>query len=110
MHQEEWERLTEEDREKLIEDMRETCTRDVIEVSTSLVFKKWCYVVVVMCVFRFMYCVVVVFMMQQLKSIGVLIHPNLIHLDIVEKVVLGGAITKGSCSSPNQNIFTTITC
>lgn len=43
-------------------------------------------------------------MMHQLKSMGVLIHPNLNQLDIpdkvIEKVVMDGESTKGSCSAP----------
>ena len=46
-------------------------------------------------------------MMQQLKSMGVLIHPNLNQLDIAEKVDFGGAITKSSCSTLEHNIDTT---
>lgn len=39
---------------------------------------------------------------------SVLIHPNLNQLDIVEKVILGGSRTKGSCFAPQQNIDNTI--
>lgn len=43
-------------------------------------------------------------MMHQLKSMGVLFHPNSDQLDIpkkvVEKVVMDGEIKKGSCSAP----------
>lgn len=66
-----------------------------------------CFVVV--CVFKFMYGVVVVFLIHQLQSMSVLILPNLNQLDVVEKIILGGAGMKGSCSSPNYNMDTIIT-
>lgn len=66
--------------------------------------KKLYYVVVIACVFKFMYCVAIIFMMQKLISMGILIHPNLDHLDIVdkvvEKVIMDGAIIKNSYSPP----------
>lgn len=50
-------------------------------------------------------------MMQKLKSIGVLNYPIPNQLDIhekvVEKAVMGGASTKGSCSASHHNIETT---
>lgn len=49
-----------------------------------------------------------VFIMQQLKSMGVLIHPNLNRLDIVKKVVLDSANAKYSCSASQHNIYTIV--
>lgn len=63
------------------------------------------YVVFIVCVFKFMYYVEVVFMMQQLKSMVVIVHPNLDKLNIVEKVVMGGAIIKGRFF-PHNTILT----
>ena len=67
--------------------------------------------VVFICVFKFLYCISVVFMMQQLKSMGVLNHPISDQLElsqkIFEKVVMGGANTKAICSAPKHNIQTT---
>lgn len=90
--------------------MREKCIHNVIEISISLVLKIMLYVVIVACVFKFMYCVAIVFMMQQLKSMSVLIHLNSDQLDItekvVEKVIMDGASTKGNCFAPQYNIGT----
>lgn len=70
------------------------------------------YVVVIVCVFKFLFCVSVVLMMQQLKSMGVLIHPNSDQLDILEKVVeiiiIDGANMKGNCYVQQYNIDTTL--
>lgn len=70
------------------------------------------YDVVMVCVFKCMYCVAVVFMMQQLKSIGVLIHPNSDQLDmcdkVVKKVIMGGASMQGCCYATPHNIDTTL--
>lgn len=66
------------------------------------------YIVVIVCVFKFMYYVIIVFMMQQLKTMSVLIHPNSYQLDIPEKYFMGVASKKGSCFVPQYNIDTTL--
>lgn len=69
------------------------------------------YIITIVCVFQFLYCISVVFMMQQLKSMVVLNYPISYQLDIskkvVEKVVMHGANIKDSCSAPQHNIETT---
>lgn len=64
--------------------------------------------VVVVCKFKFMYCVVIVFIMQQLKSIDVLDHPNLNQLDIVVKLFGVVQARKVVIFPPQHNIDTTI--
>lgn len=53
----------------------------------------------------------VVFMVQKLKSMGVLNHPSPYQLympeKVVEKVIMDGASTRDSCDASIQNIETT---
>lgn len=66
------------------------------------------YVVVVVCVLKIMYCVGDVFMIQQLKSMSIPVHPNLNLLDLFEKVFFSGANMKYSCSTPQHKIVTPV--
>lgn len=70
------------------------------------------YVVVIVCVFKFLFYVLVVFMMHQLKSMSVLINPNSDYFDIPEKVskkvFMVGSRMKSSYSAPKHSIDTTL--
>lgn len=58
---------------------------------------------VVVCFLKNMYCIASVFMLQKLKLMGILVHPNLNLLNISEKFVLDGISMKGSCSDPTDD-------
>lgn len=78
-------------RESLTWNVRESCTQDVIEVSICFYFGTSFFV----CQIKNMCCVLMLFVFSKLCIMLLLFL-----LDLYEKVVLGGAITKDSCSVP----------
>lgn len=64
--------------------------------------------VISICVLKIMHYVVVFFIMQQFKPIGLIAHLNKNLLDLFKKVILDGTSPKDSCLVPQYEIETLI--